>query len=370
MDIDFYWLWLCNIKGVGTGMIKSLLEIFGTPEEIYKADYQTLQRAVSILKEQRKRMRPDFLEQLALSREYDTIKKLEEQLIRKNIRFVPMSHTDYPEKLRGIKEPPFGIYLKGRGLDLKQYTVAVVGARNCSAYGRKTAHDISFELAANGVGIVSGLARGIDSEGHWGAIDAGGITYAVMGCGVDVCYPRENIELYERIQENGCILSDYPVGTKPLAWQFPLRNRIISALADRILVVEAKEKSGSLITVLYGLEQGKDVFAVPGRLNDVLSMGCNRLIKEGAGLAAGAEDILNDLGIYPKNKMKKIKNKKIVLEKDLETLYSFIDFLPKNIQTLANESGRDSVEIFRDLVKLQMMGLVEEPSKNYYSKKD
>lgn len=369
MDKDFYWLWLCNIKGIWNGTIKSLLEIFGTPEEIYKADYNTLRKAYRNVALENRKADADLAENIAKSRNYDTVRKLEETLVKKDIRFISVDNPCYPEKFRSIKGYPYGIYLKGRTSIGNRTAVAVVGARNCTAYGRKYAHDISFELAANGVDIISGLARGIDSEGHWGALDAGGMTYAVMGCGVDVCYPRENIELYERILDNGSILSDYPVGTQPVGWRFPLRNRLISALADRILVVEAKEKSGSLITVEYGLEQGKDIFALPGRVDDIMSKGCNRLIKEGAGVVTSAEDILYDLGIRTVHNSKKNKNKNFILEKDLETLYSYLDFLPKSIQTLVNETGRDSVEIFRDLVKLQMMGLADEPSKNYYSKK-
>lgn len=369
MDKDLYWLWLCNINGIWNGTIKSLLKKFGTPEEIYKADYNTLEKTLNNIEREDRRINTCSAENIIKSRNYDRINRLQERLIKNNIRFISFDNAIYPEKIKNIKSHPYGIYLKGKQLDLRHPAVAVVGARNCTAYGRKNAHDISFELAANGVDIISGLARGIDSEGHWGALDAGGMTYAVMGCGVDVCYPRENIELYERIIGNGSILSEYPVGTKPLGWQFPLRNRLISALADRILVVEAKERSGSLITVEYGLEQGKDIFAVPGKVDDVMSRGCNRLIKEGAGLITSAEDILNDLGIQPAYNSKNNKNRKFILEKDLETLYSYLDFLPKGIQTLVNETGRDSVEIFRDLVKLQMMGLVEEPSKNYYSKK-
>lgn len=364
MEEAFYWLWICNIRGVGSGTIEKMLEVFLTPEALYRTDYRELEHKLK-----QTGIKADIIQSVHESRNYDSIRKLQEKLCKKKIRFIDINHGEYPEKLKRIKYHPYGIYLKGRTIIRNRPAVAVIGARNCTAYGRKNAHDISFELAANGVDIISGLARGIDSEGHWGALDAGGTTYAVMGCGVDVCYPRENIELYERILDNGSILSDYPVGTQPIGWQFPLRNRLISALADRILVVEAKEKSGSLITVEYGLEQGKDIFAVPGRVDDIMSKGCNRLIKEGAGVVTSAEDILYDLGIQLVHKSKKNKNKKFILEKDLETLYSYLDFLPKSIQTLVNETGRDSVEIFRDLVKLQMMGLADEPSKNYYSKK-
>jgi DNA processing protein len=192
-----------------------------------------------------------------------------------------------------------------------------------------------------------------------------------MGCGADICYPRDNIELYERVMESGGIISDYPLGTEPVGWRFPLRNRIISGLVDKIIVVEAKEKSGSLITVEYGLEQGKDIFAVPGRVGDALSSGCNRLIKDGAGIVISPKDIIKDMNIEINcgNTSKISKKNKLVLEKDLETLYSCVDLFPKNIQQLMEETGKDSVEIIQKLVKLQMMNLVEEPAKNYYSRK-
>lgn len=355
-----YWFWLCNLKEVWNGTIKTLLQLFGTPEAIYEASEKEL--CIKIGKQ-------NIVDTIIESRSPEKIQSLWEKLAQKKIRFLHIEQQEFPEKLRAIKGCPYGIYVRGALPDAGRKAVAVVGARNSTLYGRKLAHDISFELAANGVDIISGMARGIDSEGHWGAIEAGGQTYAVMGCGADICYPLENIELYERIQENGGILSDYPIGTQPVGWQFPMRNRIISALADRILVVEAREKSGALITVEYGLEQGKDIFAVPGRLEDALSKGCNRLIQEGAGLVTSADDILNELGMERVYNSKKTKNKNIILEKDLETLYSCLSFLPKSIQMLMNETGKNSVEILRDLVKLQMMGLIEEPSKNYYSKK-
>lgn len=268
-----------------------------------------------------------------------------------------------------MEDCPYGIYFRGDVLELNKPTVAVVGARNCSNYGMELSYKIGFELSANGINVISGLARGIDSQSHKGAIDASGVTYAVMGCGVDICYPKDNISLYEDIKKNGGIISDYPCGTKPFAWQFPLRNRLISGLADKIIIIEAKERSGSLITVEYALEQGKDVYAVPGRIEDALSKGTNRLIKEGAGLIYSIETLIEDLELEVKTNTKILKNKNIVLEKELETLYSCLDLFPKNVEQLMSETGKNSVEILRDLIKLEMMGLVVEPSKNYYSKK-
>ena len=365
MDNEKYWFWLCNIDGVWRGTINKLMDIFSSPKVIYEASYDEL-----VFKLGHTNIKDKLLaEKICKSRNIDEILRKYENMQNKNVEFVSVENEKYPQRFREINEYPYGIYIKGNNLIQEKKIVAIVGARNCTLYGRKIAKDIGFELAANDVIVISGLARGIDSEGLWGCVDAGGIPYAVMGCGVDICYPRENIELYERMTENGAIISDYPLGSQPLSWQFPLRNRLISALADAVLVVEAREKSGSLITVEYALEQGKDIFAVPGRVGDALSNGCNKLIKEGAGIATSAKEILDDIGIYDRKNSKNFTKNNIILEKEIETLYSCVDFFPKNIQQIKEETGKDSVEILRGLVKLQMMNLIEEPSKNYYSRK-
>ena len=172
---------------------------------------------------------------------------------------------------------------------------AIVGARACSSYGKEMAEYFARGLAKEGVGIVSGMARGADGIAQRAALSAGGYSVAVLGCGVDICYPEENRPLYERLWENGCILSEYPPGTLPHSRLFPPRNRIISALSDLVLVIEAREKSGTLITVDMALEQGKDVFAVPGRITDTCSRGCNRLIGNGAGIAVSVAQLLQEL---------------------------------------------------------------------------
>lgn len=231
------------------------------------------------------------------------------------------------------------------------------------------AYDIGFKLALSGINVISGMARGIDSKAHLGTIDGNGKTLAVLGCGVDVCYPRENIDLYEKILENGMIISEFPIKSSPLSWKFPIRNRIISGLADKIIIVEARERSGSLITAEYALEQGKDVYAIPGRTQDSLSMGCNRLIKDGAGIICSTETVLEDLGFFDFYNSKKSRNKNIVLEKDLESLYSMLDFFPKSLEQLIMETEREPKELLRDLIRLEMMGFIDEPTRNYYVKK-
>ncbi len=366
MNNEEYWYWICNIENVWNSTIRKLLEIFKSPKEIYECSESELSRYIN---SSSFKNHYELIRNIVKSRNECLINECYNKLHKREIYFISIDNEKYPDRLRGIDNYPYGIYVKGNISALSKKTVAIVGARNCTTYGKKIAKDIGFELAANGVNVISGLARGIDSAGLWGAVDANGVAGAVLGCGVDICYPRENIELYEVIKENGFILSDYPIGTKPLAWQFPLRNRIISGLADIVLVVEARERSGSLITVEYALEQGKDVCAVPGRVGDGLSSGCNRLIKEGAAMVLSANDVLHELGINNDSNIKFFRKNDIVLEKEIETLYSYVDFIPKNIQQLMNETGMSSSEILRGLIKLQMMNYIEEPSKNYYSRK-
>ncbi len=216
------------------------------------------------------------------------------------IRYVARESAEYPEQLRNYPRMPSGLYVAGNFPDPARKTVAIVGARMCSPYGRAEAIRFGEELAAEGVQIISGMAFGVDSWALLGALQAGGKGFAVLGCGVDVCYPKESYHIYRRIiREGGGILSEFEPGDGPAAWHFPIRNRIISALADVVLVVEAKLRSGSLITADYALSQGKTIYAVPGRNRDELSRGCNRLIAQGAGIARDPECILEELGIRP-----------------------------------------------------------------------
>ena len=302
-----------------------------------------------------------------MKEEYKT-EEFREKLKEKDIKMVCVGDRDYPEQLLPYGDKPEVLFYKGRLPDKDKPIVAMVGARACSNYGRTMAKKIAGDLAYNNVQIISGMARGIDTYSQLGAVEAGGATFAVLGCGVDICYPTENIELYENIIKTGGVISEYPPGDKPLAWHFPMRNRIISGLADKVIVVEAKEKSGSLITVEWALEQGKDVMAVPGRVNDKLSEGCNRLIRSGAGLVRGAKDIMEELKYEVFNKESgKTFNEKI-LEKDFLLLYSELGLQPKSIDELMEETGIEYGTLADMLLQLQLRGLVEQPSDNYYSR--
>ena len=285
----------------------------------------------------------------------------------KIVRYTP-DDPEYPEKLRNFKDRPKQLYVKGKLPDQNRKSVAIIGARMCSYYGRTQAYEFAKELASCGVQIISGLARGIDGWAHKGAIDGGGETFAVLGCGVDICYPSQNINLYREIQKKGGIISEYEAGEKPLGWHFPLRNRIISGLADVVLVIEAKKKSGSLITVEYALEQGKSVYALPGRVGEALSEGCNNLIFQGAQIAKNVEIILEELEIL--DKMTKEKNKKteIRLARKEEMVYSCVDLKPKHLDEIIKLTDLELLEVQEILVKLELMGLVTEPIKNYYAR--
>lgn len=218
--------------------------------------------------------------------------RVEEELLRSGTAFTCILEKDFPERLRHIPDPPFGLYYRGGLPGESGPAAAVIGARLASGYGREQARRFAGRIAADGITVISGMARGIDGIAQRAALDAGGRSYAVLGCGTDICYPEENRNLYDRLLREGGILSEYPPGTLPEARLFPPRNRIISGLSDLVLVIEARRRSGTLITVDMALEQGREVYALPGRVSDRLSDGCNRLIRQGAVPATCPEDIL------------------------------------------------------------------------------
>jgi len=242
-----------------------------------------------------------------------------EELEKKQIKAVCIEDPDYPAHMAQLADAPYMLFYKGRLPEEEKRMVAVIGARRCSDYGRRAADYFGRELAKAGVPVISGLAVGIDGLSQSACVEEGGISYGVLGSGVDIVYPAGNRQLYKDLQVNGGILSEYLPGTPAAAWHFPQRNRIISGFADLVLVVEAREKSGTLITVEYALQQGREVFAVPGRVGDNLSLGCNRLIRDGAGIATCAEDLvfaLQDLG----NRTGEEEKRKIEAEKRLKRL--------------------------------------------------
>lgn len=282
-----------------------------------------------------------------------------EKLIAAGISFVSLEQKNYPKRLRNIYDPPYGLYYIGELPPDEVPSAAIVGARACSAYGKKLALRTGKCLGANGVSVISGLARGIDSYGHEGALEGNGKTYAVLGCGVNVVYPLEHAELYERIAAAGGILSEYPPDMQPRAHFFPMRNRIISGCSDSVIVIEARQKSGSLITADCALEQGKDVYAVPGRVTDTLSAGCNHLLRQGAGILLAPEDLVSGLGLLTE------KNK-LPLEKSQRLVYSCLDLHPKSMEEISQQTALDPAVLAELLYELEERGLVQEAWQNHY----
>lgn len=244
-------------------------------------------------------------------------------------------------------------------------TAAVVGARNCSYYGETYAARIGSILSEAGISVISGMARGVDAAAQRGALHGRGGTFGVLGSGVDVCYPRENKGLYEDLKKYGGILSEQLPGSPPLAQYFPARNRLISGLADVVIVIEARERSGSLITADMALEQGKDVYALPGSVDSQLSRGCNRLIRQGAGIILSPEELLEDLNICG-NFVKNMTENKITLETEQNIVYSCLDLNPKSIGQILAETKLPIPELMRQLVSLEMSGTIMQISKGYY----
>lgn len=290
-----------------------------------------------------------------------------ETLVKKRIRFYTCFDPEYPRKLTEIPDKPYALYIKGNLPDEQCFCAAIVGARNCSRYGEKYAYEFAEILSGHGVQIISGLARGIDGISQRGALMGQGKTFAVLGNGVDICYPQEHIGLYDDILEmGGGILSELRPGSKPLPYHFPRRNRIISGLSDLVIVMEAKEKSGSLITADMALEQGRDVYALPGPVDSALSRGCNQLIRQGAGILISPEILLEELGISGEILHEKKKEAKKVLECLEKLVYSSVVLYPRNVGQIMEETGLSPQEVLETLVSLEIKGYIKEISKNYY----
>lgn len=258
-----------------------------------------------------------------------------ERLEKKKVKFVFYGEDDYPTRLSNIPDPPYCIYYIGELPLDHQPAIAMIGTRNCSEYGRYMAKEFAKVLNAAKIQVISGMARGIDSISQNAIIKGGGKTFAVLGCGVDICYPSEYRELYQEIAEKGGLISEYPIGTQPRGQLFPPRNRIISGLSEGVLVIEAKYRSGTLITVDMALEQGRNVYALPGRTTDALSYGCNNLIKQGATIILSPEDLLRELqgGLIPIEEDRQLSFP-LLLSPMEQLVYQYVDFAPKSLETI------------------------------------
>ena len=357
-----YQYWLSNIPGIGNRTIHHLIQMYGDAREVYFSKESRLQAVPKLSKTQQ--------ESILESKKTWDLERQEEKLQESGISFFCIENDDFPEKIRNIYDAPYSFYCKGKLPDQKEKSIAIVGARRCSEYGRAVALELGEKFAKKNVSVISGMALGIDAFGHWGAIRGKGKTYAVLGCGVDVCYPPTNRSLYEKILQTGGIISEYPIGTQPVAKLFPARNRLISAFSDAVIVVEARRKSGSLITADFALEQGKDIYAVPGGIYDDLSLGCNDLIRQGAGIVTGANALLTDLNFTSSDDMEQLTLEKILLEKHESLVYSCVDLRPRSIDELLRKTGLSVQELILTVTALQEKNLIEESFKNYYIRRN
>ena len=361
--MDKYTYWYGNIKGMEAKTKNKLKEEGLTPADVYFMKFEDLCHIFGEIR----------TEKIILSRKLTDIDKEWEVLQKKGIKYVTMLDEGYPERMRKLPGMPFGLYFKGHLPDEDMLSAAVVGARMCTPYGKAVAEEIGNILGKNKVNVISGLARGVDGNAQRGALEGGGESFGVLGCGVDVCYPASNIDLYMELEEKGGIISEQPPGMQPLSAYFPARNRIISALSDIVIVVEAKEKSGSLITADMALEQGRDVVAVPGRITDKTSEGCNLLIAQGAEIYTGPttlEKLIGELsasgrGVFIYNPKGSTSFSPQLSEKEAK-VYACLDLRPKRLENILEECPLPFSEVLGILMDLEIKGLVAEATRNTY----
>lgn len=334
------------------------LAAFGTWEEVWKAK-----------KAPDKLELPEYLwDRLQQEKRQLDPARLAEELALKGIGVINRDDPSFSRLLLQIANVPCILYYCGKLSLLKQPALAVVGSRRATAYGLKQAQDMSCELARHGLLITSGMARGIDAAAHEGALQAGGGTIAVLGCGVDVTYPRENSSLLQKIKEHGLIISEYPPGTAPLQYNFPIRNRIISGISQAVFVVEAQAKSGTLITCDFALEQGKEIYALPGPVTSPNSMGTLRLIQNGAKLVIHPGDILEELGYEFKQSL--FSEKEEITRNISSTEKRVLDWIgwePVHIDTLLARAD-SAAQLYQELLLLEIKGLVKQLPGKYYIK--
>ncbi len=347
------WLALNMVPHVGPANFALLLEHIGTAKRVLKAPLTALERIPSIGPATAKAIR-SFPAEATVARE-------RKRMAARGLRFLTLRDAGYPAPLREIHQPPPVLYIRGRWEELDRRAVAIVGSRDATPFGRGVADRLAFDLAARGLTIVSGLARGIDAAAPRGALRGGGRTLAVLGSGADIVYPSEHRKLAEAITERGGLLSEFPLGTNPHRGNFPQRNRLISGLCLGVVVVEAAVDSGALITANHALEQGREVFAVPGKARSRLSQGCHRLIKTGAKLTEGWEDVIEELGIQPLVPQETVPSLPPV-EGEEGRVLALLGEEPVHIDAIIVSSRLPAPAVAASLLSLEMKGWVKQLS--------
>ena len=352
------WLALRLVKGVGSVRYARLIEAFGSPGAVLAAPEAELARIKGI---------PPAVAQAIARREFRADPEAQlARLEKMRARVLTLADPDYPPLLAQVYAPPPVLFLRGGLGPCRTGGVALVGSRAASAYGRRVTGEVARDLARAGVSVVSGLARGIDSAAHQGALQGGGHTVAVLGCGLDVAYPPENTTLVaEMLAAGGAVLTEFPLGTPPAAANFPVRNRIISGLCRAVVVVEGGLRSGSLITARHALDQGREVFAVPGPVGSPGSQGCHHLIRQGARLLSSARDLLEEGALPPMGDTPPAAPPP-ELPPEAARLLELVGPQPVHADLLCRESGLAPQEVTALLVNLELAGLVQAlPGNNY-----
>jgi DNA processing protein len=362
------WLALSLVPGMGPVTCNKLVAHFGSPEKVLAASSPNLTAVASLRKESLAALSGEgrqHLEELA--------NKEIERAAEKNIAIIPCDDPLYPALLKNIHDPPVVLYVLGAPELLTCRGMGIVGSRAATHYGKDIAQQMAGSLSRQGFTIISGLALGIDTAAHNGALAAEGKTIAVLGCGLDIVYPPSNHNLYKRIASAGAVVSEYPLGTKPDSFRFPARNRIISGLSLGIVVVEAANRSGSLITASHALEQGREVFAVPGRIDSVKSAGTHTLLQQGAKLVHSINDIVEE---FPANVFQQsveeagMEEDEQVFSENLSQeeaeLFEFIGVYPRTVDEIIKDSGFTTQRINEVLLLLELKGMVQTlPGKSY-----
>lgn len=346
------WIALSFASGLGLKGYWRLLEVYDSPTEVLNADCQSRKKLSGL--------RDNQLAGLVDCERLRSRAELELSRLAKGRAFaISYVCPDYPPLLKEISDPPPVIYLRGDPALLNLPNIAIVGSRSATSYGLRVAYNLAKELAGNKVSVCSGLALGIDTEAHTGTLAGGGKTIAVLGCGLDIVYPRQNNKLYQDIVQSGAVVTEYPLGTKPEGFRFPARNRIIAGLSQGVVVVEAARKSGSLITAQLGLDFGRDIFAVPGQVDSGKSEGAHWLLKQGAKLVQDAEDILEELwpGYQMEEKSADVTNVNLTIE--AKAILGYLDVYPLARQELIDRSAMSAEQVSSILLMLELDDLVE-----------
>lgn len=356
VDSRQYWLAFSFIKGIGAVRFKSLLDYFGDPQVAWNAPNQALREAG---------LSEKVIENLKQVRSSIDLEQVRDKIKAQDISVLILADDEYPRRLKELEQPPPVLFLKGELVPEDEWAVAVVGTRRVTAYGRQVAEEVASSLARNGITVVSGLARGVDSISHRAALDAGGRTIAVLGSGLDRIYPPENRKLAERIVKQGALISDYPPGTPPEASNFPPRNRLISGLSLAVTVVEAGRTSGALITASFAADQGREVFAVPGNITAPGSKGTNRLIYDGAQPLLSTEQILEDLQL---TMISEHRAARVILPADATEaqLFETLGREPLHIDEIHNLTEMPIEKVTATLALMELKGMVRQVGGMHY----